>query len=437
MSSGVLPYQDNDVEVVLDLRDWRVPMRQGPEDLVALWEQLEPSLRGTSLRTGKVHSWDADHGTISVEIMRVVPGLSTAQAGTRFGLVAVREAPRLVYRCSVCDKQGRAEYGPFRCKSCEQAGQQSRVCVQHVVVLNGSLEASCPSHRPTCRACAAPAAFWCAGPKGCLSKVAWCGRHGSQHPQDVDTHYCLDCYRETFPVCEERGCSAVGTVRCDWLGADHRSCGRRACTRHARRWQVFGAEKVGIGLCAEHSGIKSLTADRILNQICGAAARRTDVRTPSLAAFGHNLRNCGHRELALDFTRIRAALRTLETDLRRRGLAEALRAVERADPDWDKELDRLGGDAVEGERIVERLRRLVRESDRGFGDRIAAGLRLSQYKPARANGRAPARAAVLWVHVPDDLRGKFIGPQGSRITFYKNTLGIDINIEDGGRRAQR
>lgn len=437
MSGGLRSYQDSDVEAVLDLRKWRIPMRPGPEDLAALWDRLEVALHGRGLRAGKVEHWDAEHGTISLEIVRVAPGVSTAQPGTRFGLVAVRELPRLVYRCSECDQRGSAAYGPFRCKPCEREGRPGRVCVEHVVVLEGSLEAFCPAHRPACRGCGHPAQYWCARPESCNSRVAWCGRHAQQHPQDPDTHYCSDCYRSAFPVCEERGCSSVGTVRCDWLGSDHQPCARQACTRHARRWQVFGSERVGLGLCAAHSAVRSLTPAQILYQICCGAARRDGVRIPSLAAFGHNLRNCRQPELALDYNRIRVALRALDADLKRRGPADVARAVDRAAGPWDVELKTLVEEAVEGERLVERLRVLVRDQDRGWGERIAAGLRLAQYKPARANGQAPAREAVLWVHLPEELRGKFIGPQGSRIGAYKSALGVEIRFEGGGRRGQR
>ncbi|MFK4225781.1 hypothetical protein [Streptomyces sp. NPDC019890] len=424
-------FPDSQVDVVLDLRQWPTPT-DGQEALVTLWQQLEPGLYAKPLAAGALHVWESDAGRITVEIVRVDAQSRWAAEDTRFAIAAVRQQSALVYRCATCDRAGRSGYGSFRCRSCGDAGRPDRMCVDHAVVLDGSLLPSCPDHRPSCRGCSRTAVFWCAG-RDCRTSVAWCEQHRKRHPQDPDTDYCPDCYRRAFPVCEEPGCSAVGTAECDWLDTAGHTCGRPACTRHARRWQVFGYERVGIGLCRAHSQVRSLSADEILWQICGTAGRRQGQRMPSLAAFGHNLRNAGHRELALDHHSIRARLTALHARMRSSGTSPALRAVERAAGDWDRQVKERIGTVEQGEVLVARLRAIVRELDYRFGAEIADGLTLAEYKPARP----PASGGDLWIRVPEHLTGKFIGPQGSRIKEYKARLGMEIKLEDGRRRTSR
>ncbi|MFG2819840.1 KH domain-containing protein [Kitasatospora sp. NPDC048365] len=420
-------YRAGQVEAVLDLRGWSAPIG-GQDDLAALWTQLEPTLYGRPLRGGAVHSWDAEPGTVRLEILRVAPGVPVLAPDTRVDLVAVREPARLVHRCAACDRQGRSGYGVFRCRGCSDDGRPDLVCVDHAVLLDGALTPSCPDHHPRCQECGDHADFWCAG-TGCRTRRSWCGRHRTSHPQDPDTDYCPGCYRLAFPVCEEGGCASVGTVTCDWADHAGRPCGRQACTRHARRWQVFGAERVGLGLCRAHSAVVGLPADRLLHQICVGATRKPGVRMPSLQAFGHNLRNCGHRELAVDYRAIRGVLDGL------RGRVGP--AMERATAGWDRELGELRGRAAEGEQILLALQQLLLRQDPRWGAEIAAGLRLQEFKAARTGGPGGGRPALLWVHLPADLQGRFIGPQGSRIRSYSEQLGVDIRLADGNRRGRR
>lgn len=423
-----------DVEAVLDLRGWPHTVN-GPDDYLTLWSQLEPALHGRELRSGGTHTWEASEGTITLEIVRLADGVRLVDPATRFGIVAVRERGHLLYRCATCDGAGRGSYGSFRCRSCADEGRPERVCVEHVVMLDGALTPSCPQHHPACRSCGQRATFWCGGP-ACRAAVAWCERHRQRHPQDPDTDYCPGCYRSAFPTCGEGACGAVGTVVCDWLDGREQPCGQQACTKHALRWQVFGPERVGLGLCRRHSDVRSLTADELMYQICAGGARRRDVRIPTLRAFGHNLRRSGHPELAVDYRSIRSRLKALEADLGRRGHADSVRAIGRAAPRWDRELADTEGDSKKGELLMERLRQLVRGQDARWGAEIAAQLRLAEFRKARS-GPGGDRAAILWIRLPDALRGHFIGPKGARVNAYKSQLGVEIRIEDdrrGGRR---
>ena len=139
--------------------------------------------------------------------------------------------------------------------------------------------------------------FWCAG-NSCRRRVAWCQQHRKQHPQDPDVAYCPSCFATEFPPCEHPGCQAIGTVTCEHVSRTMEPCGRRMCTRHARRWQVFGGERLGLGRCTAHSRLTGLPEEIVFQIVVGASIRRRPERLPSLAGFGHSLRLTGHLQLS-------------------------------------------------------------------------------------------------------------------------------------------
>ncbi|MFI2645562.1 hypothetical protein [Streptomyces sp. NPDC018610] len=421
------------IEAVLDLTAWTVPM-QGPEDFGALWNALEPSLHGRDLSRTPVHTWDAPQGTVRLEIVRLDPAAAVAGPRTTVSLVAVREAPAPADRCEVCARARRpAPRAGLRCDACAADGGSGRICGDHAVLLEGALTATCADHRPRCQECGDLASFWCAG-ASCRSRTAWCARHRATPPQGSGAPYCPGCHRIAFPGCEEPGCAAAGTIACDWHGPDRRPCGLKACTRHARRWQVFGPEAIGLGLCRAHGGVRDVPAEELLRQICAGAVRRRRPVLPSLQAFGHTLRNCGHRELAVDYTRVRSLLAALRSRADADGMRDLGRGMDRAATRWDRELGKLRGSAGTGEQLVERLRQLVVAQDPRYGAELARGLRLEEYKPA-ITSQDRSREATLWVLVPGHLRE--VADRGaSRLTAYSGQLGVTIRLA-GDRNGQR
>jgi hypothetical protein len=118
--------QAPDVELILDVRDLRTPPGDRDE-FAALWNLIEPALNGRDLRAKGVHELVGPDGTLRLEIARIAAGTGLVTPGTRFAVVAVRERPKLHYRCKECADIGRSDYGPFICSD-SSGGQEHRVC---------------------------------------------------------------------------------------------------------------------------------------------------------------------------------------------------------------------------------------------------------------------------------------------------------------------
>ena len=264
-----------------------------------IWGRLEAGMRGDTLRPGQVIPVNLDEGRFTFEVISP-PGETTVTADVHFGVVAVRErlTVREAYRCATCWRRGDEKYAPFICQSCPDRRQ--RVCDEHAVVLPGSLEATCPAHAPACAAegCGQPAMARCPGPD-CRSRRGWCARHAAAHSSDPRTRYCLPCLARLFPACGRPGCDGLGSVSCDHLDAAGELCGGRRCPRHARRWQVFGPHKEGLGRCDRHANVTSLSPDAMLYQIIGGCTVGKQ-RLPNLRGLRHVLMKGHRRQWALD-----------------------------------------------------------------------------------------------------------------------------------------
>ncbi|MEV2224516.1 KH domain-containing protein [Nocardia vinacea] len=414
------------VELVLDLSHLR-DAPSTPEEFANLWDELEPALHGRDFRQRPICCFDAPEGEVRLEVVRLPAAVGLIDEDTAFAVVAVREGPRLHYRCKHCRTIGESRYAPFVCSACPSDTNDNRVCDQHVVILDGALTPTCQDHRPRCQQCAEWAVFRCAG-RACRYDKAWCVSHRRQHPRDPDISYCPSCFEVTFPHCEYPRCTDIGTVRCEHVTRGFRQCEKRMCTRHAKRWQVFGGERMGLGQCARHSEVVGLTADEVMFRIiAGASGRRRQERLPSLQGFAHTLRKCRHEDLAIDYPRIHRLLGAEGNAVREN--RQAATAYDRARPDWDRQLATISGDSAEGARLVERLKALVNSRS---GHEVAAAIELAEYKAASTRS-GNARPAMLFVKVPQHVRGLFIGSRGEAIRYYSEQLGVRVQIE-GGRR---
>lgn len=423
MSALVSP----DVELILDLRELRT-QPESREDFGKLWRSLEPALYGRDLRAKAVHELEGPNGILRFEVARIAGGTGLTTRQTRFAVVAVREPSKLVYRCTECADAGRKAYGPFPCPD-GPPGQEHRACDKHVIILDGSLAPRCRAHHPRCADCGSLATFWCAG-KSCSRKVAWCDRHRRSRPQDQDVSYCPGCHALQFPPCEAPGCAAIGTIACENVSAALEPCGRRMCTRHARRWQVYGPERMGLGRCSQHARLRGVPFQELMFQIvAGTSNRRRPERMPSLRAFAHNLRNARRPEPAPGYDVIFGTLCSIGDSLRQTrtmpAAVKALAAVDGAMTGWRQDCDGADIAAKEGMRLVAQLQQLVREQPLREAHAIAAAISLAEYNP---------KTRTLFINLHPDYRGLFAGRQGFRRQEYERRLGVAVKFEGGGQR---
>jgi hypothetical protein len=428
--------QAPDVELILDLRGMQTP--PGDRDaFAALWNVLEPALHGRDLGAKRVHELTSADGTLRLEVARIAAGTGLVTAATRFAVVAVRERSTVLYQCQECAHNGHQDYGPFLCSG-GPGSQEHRVCDLHVSILDGSLTPTCRAHRPGCQACGTPATFWCAG-NSCRRRVAWCQRHCQQHPQDPDVAYCPSCHAIQFPPCEAPRCSKIGSVVCEHMSRTMEPCGLRMCTKDARRWQVFGGERLGLGRCSAHSRLTGLPPEEIVFQIVvGASIRRRPERLPSLAGFGHSLRLAGHLQLSVDYPEIFKMLTSLDNSMSRLGavpanspLARVRAAQEKALAGWERAAAAAHVNDAQGERLVAQLRLMVQELLRRDGAAVATTITLAEYKPARCNSQPPVPGR-LFINVPENYAGLVMG--GGRRQLYENRLGVEVKVHGNRRR---
>jgi hypothetical protein len=420
-----------DVELILDVRNLRTPP-QDRNGFLALWTRVERALQGRDLRASPACVVNAGaEGKLRIEVTRIASGTGTVSAHTRFSIVAVREKPRLRHRCQECADQDIERYGPFPCSVRE--GGEHRVCDLHVSILEGSLMPTCAAHRPGCRGCGQPATFRCAG-RTCRHQTAWCDQHRRSRPHERDVTYCPSCYAREFPSCEKAGCKGTGTVACEYQSRAFQACGQRACALHAWRWQVFGGERLGLGRCSAHADVTRVPPDELIFQIvAGAAARRRRERLPSLYGFAHTLRRAGQPDLALAYKRVMGMLKRLAADLDStvsgRASADLIRKTW---PTWEQQLKDIETAAIEGDRLVTRLKQVVRSEVPRHGPTLAAAISLAEYRPARV--RSGARRALLFVHVPPGKHELFTGTDDRHRRRYEAVLGVRVRIEGGKKR---
>ena len=423
------------VPVTLDLREYLGATPVGAEGYIALWLRLEPAVIGVDPRTGpRIRLALGAEGEAGVWFLDPMAAPDRLTAATPFALRGVLERPQVFYACDTCKAAGATVYGPFTCTGCGDGDRPGRVCDTHATFLEGSLRASCPRHVPACSSCGETARAWCGGP-GCRSGRAWCRRHLAAHPADAVVEYCQGCYDERFPACEQPSCRATGHGRCEYrtFGTD-RACRKRMCAEHSSRWQIYGSASRGLVLCAAHrSALKSAAPETLTELIlAGTAARsrgrggtpqrpggRRQAFLPRLSIVRHIFINTCDRRMDM------SSLDALFTALRRqaagdpdRRLAEAAqRLLDDHAPSRREDVRRFDVAHDEGRVHLARLVALLREKGRG---QIADAVGFSDYRPAKR---------ILFVLLPAELRGRFIGTGRANVRELEQRLGISIQLE--------
>lgn len=419
------------INIVLDLRESR-RLPGSASDFLNLWDELEERMRGASLQGSP--SWQIDTPTWGVCGLLLAdpsaaPGLVTDE--TPFVVRSVLEPSLVHYKCATCLESGREEYGPFICHACTAEGAKDRVCDQHAVLLDGSFRATCPRHRPSCSSCGNTATFWCRGQK-CHGTTAHCDRHRRSHPGDQAISYCPECYAVKFPECIQGGCTATGSLACDFVShGTLKRCGARACSEHAFRWQIFGPHRRGPVLCPDHNRVLlTLSREQLVFQIIATASGLDDRRSghggarqqgswglPRLSIVRHIFLNT-LRE-ALPAALLNTLFMRLQHTLADTGFEGRMRrALER------QEKSRIG--EVEAEAVAEeeglahfgRLQQLLIQKGRYD---LASSITFSDYRK---------RANILRVRVPQELVGQFYGRQGSTIKSLSQELGLTVKREE-------
>ncbi|MEU3455015.1 hypothetical protein ABZ671_15650 [Micromonospora sp. NPDC006766] len=406
------------VLVLLDMREYP-DAPTTPAGYRELWRELEADLVRRDLRTTPTVRWDQPgHGAVSVQVLNPHSCPAVLDERTTFAVCGILEPPRLKYRCGTCADAGQARYAPFICADCRAVDPARRVCDEHVVVLDLNFaRVSCPAHVPAC-ACGQRATFWCSGAE-CQRRRPWCDTHRRRHPGDPLTSYCEGCYQQRFPACSAPRCASTGSLSCEHQ-ADGRACRARVCPRHGYRWQVYGPHRRGLVLCPSHHAVlPRLSRHEIAYQIlAGTAARgrgrNRAPRLPGLRTIRHIFINV-RREL-VEVAEIQDLMRAAagRAGPRNRALDELI-AEHRAA--WAREVKEDADRMEEGQRHFGVLQSLLV----GLGQAdLAERIRLSEFKP---------HANQLWVRVPDEIKARFIGRQGTTIKELERRLGLKIKLE--------
>ncbi len=413
------------VEIILDLREFSSRVIK-PEDFRKLWTQLTPALIGRTLSPGDAPILkDPRRGTVRLQVISVPTGFSKVDQNAAFSIYSVLEQPVVTHRCSVC-----SGYAPFVCSTC--TGEKKRMCNEHAVILDGSMRAFCPGHAPLCASSGSRATFWCDGPD-CRGRVGWSEASRTAHPNDADHWYCPACFKQLFPRCEDKRCNDTGTVSCEHVDSTRRErCGRRVCNRHAWRWQIYGPHRVGLGLCPHHRDLRQLSDEAIVFQLIAGTAfrnrsnaqggrnrRREFFNVPSLQSIRHIFLHT--RKDVYDVRKINVAVENLAGSLGSEGLHGAMKnLIERSAVKRREDIKR---DVSEKELGVQEFQRLRNELV-AFGlSEIADAIEFSDFRP---------RANLLFIHLDDQWKGRFIGRGGSNIKAIQEKLGFRIKFEKSG-----
>jgi KH domain len=411
------------VELLLDLRAYSRRL-EGPLAFLSLWDELTPTLKGKGLALGKTYTLESGSGAIQFTVMRNPVVQITDE--TRFAVHSLLEPPALRYTCKLCQDEGKSTYGPFICSVCRDEGDDARVCDNHVVILDGAMRSFCRTHAPRCD-CGSAATFWCQG-VDCRRRKAWCDVHRQRHRNDPDHSYCNACFARMFPECERGGCDNVGTLECEFVDARTlEPCRQHACPIHMHRWQVYGPDEEGLALCSRHSGVRALTDEALIAQIIlGTAGRRRRMARspglPTLQSVRHILRKARGRLYDLgEIARLFEGFNVnLGGNASLRGEVTALlgRHAERR----QRDIQRDEGEKQQGLVLFEKVRQLLVFKGQ---TELAAVIRFSDYRP---------RLNKLFIVVPQEFIGRFVGTGGRNIKELSASANVDIGIEKTGQQ---
>jgi hypothetical protein len=184
-------------------------------------------------------------------------------------------------------------------------------------------------------------------------------------------------------------------------------------------------------LCLEHKrGLPRLSREHLVFEIVATACARDGNRAsrrdgaqqrrgpllPRLSTVRHIVLNT--RAEALSLALLDSLFTQLQSGLNASGGEGRLqRALERQQASRKEEVEEERRDAARGEELFARLQQILAGQDKHA---LASRISLSYFRQ---------RSGLLWVRVPDDLLGSFIGEHHRNINSLSGALGVTVRVE--------
>lgn len=251
------------IPIILDLRGTQMPF-QIQEDIGTVWQTIESQLVGKYITCDTPLTLETKLGTIL--LLSVDETINKMiHTDDQFLITNVFQNPTVLYTCKECN-----EYGPLRCKDCEDEKNPNRLCSNHALSIDDELRFYCKHHIPTCSQthCYQAATFRC---QKCYN--LFCKNEQRKHPNDEYIDYCSNCYTFLFERCSEKSCNRVGRTKCEfsYLNVNIEVCKEPLCTEHSFQWKLWGGHNRGITLCQKHRDeLKNTSLKDLLNIIITA-----------------------------------------------------------------------------------------------------------------------------------------------------------------------
>jgi len=412
---------DQNVELIIDLRRFS-DSTDTPERIDRLWRDINSDLVGKSLNTGSVISLSRPAGNIDLWIANA-NGIPQVTENTVFQVVDVLRSPKLLYQCAVC-----GEYGPLRCISCEEEGEETRLCSAHAHIIKDELSAYCPDHIPTCNCrsgCNETATFRCRSCARTNRQQSLYGQHFLRtHPRDPDVDYCHRCYQWKFERCQSSGCNRIGRSKCNYQTRSMADpCNAPSCTDHSYQWKIWGPHNRGVTLCERHKGILGSTDPEDLIFLI-VTARAPFVRRGRYHFMPNPFRlrrliNRG-RPYPITFAQLEYALRSLEQFV----------------PNWGRGAERNYGYLIKSfEETMGNLDGLEQEflnQVRSFYQTNVGWDAASQIQGLQIQDRysKPGQKPKYRVQITiSGEKGRLIGRGGAYINSLRNFLNLEVDLD--------
>lgn len=405
------------VSVICDLRDHA----STPDDvgtMETLWREIGQSLIGLPVGTGQQLEVTSPKGIVRLWVVET-SGQASIEAETSFKIVDVIRNPKLIYKCRVC-----GEYGPLRCRTCEEQKLPARLCSKHAHMITDELTAYCPDHIPQCSShsdCTQKATFRC---RRCRRLY---GEHFHKHHNSTDTDYCQRCYQLLFENCavhEAMGQFAVGKARCAFKSLTMlQAHDLPLCYEHSYQWKIWDPYSSGITLCEQHknelatAGITDLLYMILNSRIpYSRGGRRVSFPNP------FRLRRVLNRQRSVSFTL---------TDI-----GQGLMAIGDQVTNWGSGAQHnyanivrmyetmIGGVPQIENNLLEQIRAFY---TRTLGADAAACISRVEVMDCFLKPNQPPRYQVH-IQIEASDKGRFIGQRGARINELRDTLNIDIQL---------